>query len=153
MRRFLLSVLPLLAGCYAYAPIEPGRVQPGTNVRARVSGAAADRLGPLLGTSDARLLSGRLLENRADTMIVEVPTITQASAGTSMESLHQRLSIPRAELLELETRRLDRWRTAALAGSVALVVGTVAIKALKNDRGTDRAPGPGGGAEIRVPLW
>lgn len=153
MRRSLLSVLPLLAGCYAYAPIDPLRVQPGTNVRARVSGTAAERLGPLLGTADARLLSGRLLENRADTMIVEVPTITQASIGTSMERLHQRVSIPRVELLELETRRLDRLRTAALAGSVALIVGTVAIKALKNDPGTDRPPGPGGGTDTRVPLW
>jgi hypothetical protein len=153
MRPGLLSLLPLLlAGCYAYAPIKPGRVQPGTNVRVRVSGAAAERLAPLLGASDARLLSGRLVENRADTMIVEVPTITQASIGTSIEQLHQRLSIPRAELLELETRRLDRWRTAALVGSAAIIVGAVVIRAINGEPGAGNTPGGGGPPEARVPL-
>lgn len=148
-----MCVVPLLVGCYTYAPIEPARIQPGTGVRARVSGAAAERLAPLLGTTNARLISGRLVDTRADTMIVEVPTVVQMTFGSSMETLHQRVSIPRADLVELETRRLDRFRTAALAGGVALIVATVAVQALKNDRGSDRPPGGGGGADARVPLW
>ena len=152
MRRSLLSVLPLLVGCYAYTPIEPAAVRPGTSVRARVSGAGAERIAPLLGTSDARLVSGRLLDIRVDTMIVEVPTIIQASFAGSPERLHQRVSIPQSDLLELETRRLDRFRTVALAGSVAIIVGAIAVKALKNDPGTDRPPGGGGGNEARIPL-
>jgi hypothetical protein len=152
MRPALLCALPLLTACYAYASIDPAGVQPGTNVRARVSAAAAERLGPLLAISNARLLSGRLVENRADTMIVEVPTITQASVGTSIEALHQRVSIPRAELLELETRRLDRLRTTALAGSAAIVVGAVVIKAINGEPGGGNPPGGGGPPESRVPL-
>jgi hypothetical protein len=152
MRRCLLSVLPLLAGCYAYAPIEPAAVRPGTSVRARVSGAGADRIAPLLGTSDARLLSGRLVDTHADTMIVEVPSVMQASLAGTIERLHQRVAIPRADLLQLETRRLDRFRTAAVAGSVAIIIGTIAVKALKNDPGGKGVPPGGGGNEARIPL-
>jgi hypothetical protein len=152
MRRSAIYLFPLLIGCYAYAPIEPVRVQPGTSVRARVSGARAERIAPLLGTSDARLLSGRLLENRADTMIVEVPTIMQTSVAGSVERLHQRVSIPRADLLELETRRLDRFRTAALAGSVAIIVGAFVINAINGEPGGGGVPGGGGPPESRAPL-
>lgn len=153
MRRPAIYVLPLLTACYTYAPIEPARIQPGTGVRARLSGAAADRLAPLLGTTSTRVVSGRLVDTRADTMIVEVPTVVQASVASSMETLHQRVSIPRADLVELETRRLDRFRTAALAGGVALVVGVVVIKSLEQDPGRDGPPGGGGGTDARLPLW
>jgi hypothetical protein len=145
-------MLPLLAGCYAYAPIEPATVRPGISVRARVSGAGADRIAPLLGTSNARLLSGRLVDTHADTLIVEVPTVMQASSAGLAEPLHQRVSIPRTDLLELETRRLDRFRTAAVVGSVAIVVGAIAVKALRNERGGSGTPPGGGGNEARIPL-
>jgi hypothetical protein len=145
-------VLVLVSGCYAYAPIEPANVRPGTGVRARVSGAAADRIAPLLGTSNPRLLNGRLVDVQGDTMIVEVPTVLQASVGSSVETLHQRIAISRSELLELETRRLDRFRTAALAGAVAVVVGTVVITALDGEPGSRGPPG-GGGPEARLPAW
>jgi hypothetical protein len=151
MRPPLLSVLPLLAGCYAYAPIEPAAVRPGTSVRARVSAAGADRIAPLLGASDARRLSGRLVDTRADTMIVEVPSVRQTSLA-GMEPLHQRVSIPRSDLLELETRRLDRLRTAAVAGSAAIIVAVLAINALENDPASGGTPPGGGGNEARIPL-
>lgn len=153
MRRFPLATFLLPVACYTYAPIEPARIEPGTGVRARINGGAAERLAPLLGTTDARLVSGRLVYTRADTMIVEVPTVVQATMGSSMETLHQRVSISRTDLVELETRRLDRVRTAALAGGLALVVGAVVIKSLEQDPGTDGPPGGGGGTDARLPLW
>jgi hypothetical protein len=152
MRRLLVYALPLLGACYAYAPIEPAAVPAGAGVRARVSGAGADRIAPLLGTADARVLDGRLVDVRADTLIVEVPTVTQASLGGAPERLHQRVSIPRADLLELETRRLDRLRTAAVVGTAVVVVGAVALRALKNDPGSSSPPGPGGPGEVLIPL-
>jgi hypothetical protein len=150
MRRAPLCLFPIVTACYAYAPIEPANVQPGAGVRVRVSGAASDRLAPLLGVSNPRLVSGRLVDTRADTMIVEVPTVVQASMGSSVETLHQRISIPRSELLELETRRLDRFRTAAVAGGVAIVIGAIVIGALGDDPGYNGPPGPGGN-EARRP--
>jgi hypothetical protein len=153
MRRSLIVLVPLLIGCYTYTSIDPARIQPGTGVRARVSGTGAERIAPLLGTSDARLLNGRLLDTRADTVIVEVPTVMQTASGGSIERLHQRVSIPRADLLELETRRLDRFRTAALAGSVAIVVGAVVISVINGESGGGGGPGGGGPPESRAPLF
>jgi hypothetical protein len=153
MRRLAICLVPLISACYTYAPIEPASVQPGIGVRARVSSGAADRLSPLLGMSNARLLSGRLVGTHGDTMIVEVPTVVQASVGSSVETLHQRIAIPRSDLLELETRRLDRFRTTALAGTVTLVVGAIVIGALDGNRGSDGPPGDGGGPDARLPVW
>jgi hypothetical protein len=152
MRRSLLSVLPLLAGCYTYARMEPAAIRAGTSVRARVSSAAADRLAALLGTTEARLITGTLIDNGPDTMIVEVPTVMRAEVGSSMQTLHQRVSISRAELLEIETRKLDRFRTGAVVGSAAVVVGAVVIKAIRGDPGTERQPGGGNSGEFRSPF-
>jgi hypothetical protein len=85
-------------------------------------------------------------------VIVEVPTVAQAFGGGAPERLHQRVSIPRADLLELETRKLDRVRTGALAGAATLVVGTVVIRAIRGDPGKEQLPGGDGGNEVRIPL-
>ena len=142
----------LLSGCYAYTPIEPASARPGMEVRARVSATAAERIAPLLGASEARVLTGSLIDNQPDGMVVEVPTVVQTDVGTSIQILHQRLSIGRGDLMELEARKLDRMRTGALAGAGAIVVGAIVIKALNG--GPAKEPLPGGGAsEVRIPLW
>jgi hypothetical protein len=153
MRHLASSALLLAAaGCYAYAPVDPVAVRPGTGVRVRVSGAGADRLAPLLGTGHTRVLSGTLVDARADTMIVQVPTVVQAGVAGSLETLHQRVSIPRSDMVELETRRLDRLRTGLAAGSAAFLIASVVARALEGDRGSD-SPGNGnGGAETRIPF-
>src|SRR5919202_4732287 len=151
MPRILALVLSLLAGCYTYAPIDPGAVAPGTSIRVRVSGAGADRLEPLLGTSGARVLSGVFVDSRADTMIVQVPSVVAAEVGSSLQPLYQRVSIPRGDVLELETRRLNRGRTAALAGAAAVTITAAVVSAVRSDRGKEQLPGGGGPGESRVP--
>src|SRR5882724_6213372 len=103
MKRLALFAPALLAACYTYAPVQSSNLSPGTGVRARVSATAAERVAPLLGVSDARVLSG--------TLIVEVPTLAQAAIGTSGQTLNQRISITPGDLLEIESRVLDRKRT------------------------------------------
>ena len=152
MRRSILPILPLVVACYRYAPIEPAMVRPGTSVRARLSAAAAEPIAPLLGGTDARLLNGTVVENRLDTMIVEVPAVLRADVGTSTEVLHQRVSIPRAGLFELETRRLDRGRTAALAGAVTVLAAVVVVRSLRSDPGKEASPPGGGGNDLRAPF-
>jgi hypothetical protein len=150
--RALLFMLPLVTACYTYARIEPAAIPAGTSVRARVSSAAAERLSALLGNTEARVITGTLINNGPDTMIVEVPVVMRAELGSSVRALHQRVSIARDELLEIETRRLDRVRTVALAGSAAIIVGTVVIKAVGGDPGMEGPPGGGNGNEFRPPF-
>lgn len=112
-------------------------------VRARVSTAASARIGPLLGSTDARRLDGTLIAQSPDTLIVEVPTV-MLDAREFGRTPNQRVSILRAELLEIEVRRIDRPRTAVVAGSAAIVIGTILVKALKGEPGKEPLPGGGG---------
>ena len=150
MRRPLLALLPLVTGCYTYALIEPSTAQPGTDVRAHVSPAGAERLTPLLGRVEDRLVTGTLIDNGAQSVVIEVPKVVPANAG-AVETLNQRVSIARSDLIGLETRTLDKVRTGAVAGGVALVIGIAAIKALQG-QGSSGGTRPGGGTDLRIPL-
>jgi hypothetical protein len=150
--RTVLFMLPLVTGCYTYARTEPAAIPAGTSVRARISPAAAERLAALLGTTEARLITGTVIDNGPDTMIVEIPAVMRAEVGSSVRALHQRVSISRGELLEIETRQLDRLRTGAVAGSAAIIIGAVVIKAIRGDPGSERPPPGGNGGEFRPPF-
>ena len=132
-----------LAGCFSYIPIEPGSVEPGLSVRARVSPGASSRIAPLLGSSDARRLDGTFVTHAGDTLIVEVPTVMQDTREFG-RTPNQRVSIGRGELLELEVRKLDRVRTGIIAGATAAIAGSFLIKSLRGDPGKEQLPGGGG---------
>ncbi|HEY9228084.1 MAG TPA: hypothetical protein VIP11_15615, partial [Gemmatimonadaceae bacterium] len=105
-RLTILALLPFFGACYSYMPIEVNAVRPGANVRARVSQPAATRLAPLLRVADARVITGTLVDSASGGVIVEVPTIVPGAVGSTFETLHQRVSIGRSELVEFETRKV-----------------------------------------------
>ena len=144
-------IAPLAVSCYTYAPIEIASARPGDGVRARITPQAASRLAPLLGTGDTRVLAGKVIERGTDQMIIEVPAVVDVGVGSSMQSLYQRVSLSRADVIELETRRLDRVRTGAVAIGGAIIVGTAAIKGLSGGPGKEPQPG-GGGTDTRIPV-
>jgi hypothetical protein len=152
MKRLALFAPVLLAGCYTYANVDAASVRPGMGVRARVSAAAADRIAPLLGASDARVVAGTLIDNASGAMLIEVPTSPQVGIGSTGQSLAQRISIAPGELLQLESRKLDRRRTAIVVGAAAVIAGSVAIAALQGGPGLDRPPG-GSSTDTKIPLW
>jgi hypothetical protein len=145
--------IALLGACYTYAPIEPATAAPGMGVRARVSPTASARIAPLLGAQDARVLNGTIISNERDTMIVEVPVAARRDAIDVAERLNQRVSIPRSDVVELESRRPDRLRTAAVAGGAALFVGALAVKSLTNEPGKEKNPGGPGPDDLWSPLF
>jgi hypothetical protein len=141
---FPLSAALLFSGCFAYLPVtEPGQLEPGLSVRARVSPAAGARIAPLLGATDARRLDGTLITQSTDTLIVEVPTVMTDTREFG-RTPSQRVSILRSELLEIEVRRLDRVRTAVVVGSAAIIAGTLLARSLKGEPGKEPLPGGGG---------
>jgi hypothetical protein len=152
MKRLAVLTSIWLAGCYTYAPVQSSALSPGTGVRARVSATAAERVAPLLGVSDARVLTGTLIDNQSGTLIVEVPTIAQASVGSSGQSLNQRISIAPGDLVEIESRKLDRRRTGLVVGAAAVVAASATIAALKGGPGLDRPPG-GSSTDAKIPFW
>ena len=151
MRR-LLVLLPFLAACYTHAPIEPNAVRAHTSIRARVNAATADELEPLLGIGNARLLTGVVITASPDTLIVEVPTSVRTEIGNSVQTLKQRVAIPRTSIFELETRKIDRLRTGLVVGSVSLIAGALIFRAVRGGPGDDRPPDGSGPFESRVRL-
>src|SRR5829696_8658564 len=149
MRLFPLLLLPLCGACYSYAPIEFGAARPGMNVRGRVSATASERLAPLL-SSESRIVIGTMIEHRAESLLVEVPIMVQASIGSTFQTLHQRVSISRGDLVQLEARKLDRNRTGVIVAAVAIVAAGVLKAALDGGPGLDRPP-PGSGTDNRRP--
>ena len=139
----LVAATSLLTGCFSYIPARPGEIEEGLDVRARVSPTAGARIAPLLGATDARRLDGKLITNGADTIIVEVPTIMLDNREFG-RTPNQRVSIPRSDLVELEVRKLDRWRTMGIVGGAAVILGVTLTKAVKGEPGKEPLPGGGG---------
>lgn len=150
MRRLLIW-LPLVTGCYTYAPLDAASTVPGMKVRARLAAATAEQIETLLGVADARVVNGTVVAATPDTLIVEVPSVLRAEVGSSIQTLHQRLAIGREGIREIEIRRLDRYKTTIVVGAAAVLVGGFIIKATIIDPGKERLPDGGGGAELRPP--
>ena len=147
-----LILLPFVAACYTHVPIEPNALRARTSIRARVDAATAEQLEPLLGIGNARLVSGVVITTSPDTLIVEVPTSVRAEVGSSVQTLKQRVAIPRASVVELETREINRLRTGLVVGSASLLAGTLIFRAVRGGRGSDRPPNGGEPNERRVPF-
>jgi hypothetical protein len=122
----LLLAPVLFTGCYTYSPIEVAAATPGMDVRARVSAATAAQLGPSLGMSDARLLSGSVVGKEGEGLTLKVASVPAGTIGAP-EGLFQQILITRSELLELESRQLDNTRTRLAVATG--VVGAVALAA------------------------
>ena len=138
-----------VSGCYTYAPLETSSLAAGMDVRARVSSQMARELSPLLGSPDPRLLNGKVI-TAGDTLVLEVPSVLQAEVGSSVQTLHQRVSIPRPALLEIESRTLDRYKTGILAGAAGVLVGGYILRATVLNPGREGQPGTGGPGELTL---
>jgi hypothetical protein len=139
----------LLSGCYSYHVTQLDDMAPGAGLRLRISPAEAERLVDLRLTED-RLVQGTLVSNGGAAVLIDTEVgVNDAVRGT--RALTQRISVQLAEVREIEERRLDRFKTGALVGAVALGVGISAAAALGGGNGGDVPPDPGTG-ELRVPL-
>jgi hypothetical protein len=119
----LLCGTSMLGGCYTYATVSPAAVPVGSEVRAHVTAGEADRAETVLGYRSTTL-EGRLMERRADGQIlVRVPGQTFSSSGQTRR-FYQRLTLTPADVLDMQTRKLNMIRTGTLAavGVAALVL-------------------------------
>src|SRR3982750_969438 len=104
-----------LSACSSYTAAPPSGGRIGERVRVRISGAEADRLESTLGQS-GRTIEGELLEQADSGIALGVALPYQLDGPTMGSRAQQRIAIPRAEVQELELRRLDKGRTALPVG-------------------------------------
>lgn len=141
MRRYVLRAVgallapAALAGCYTYSVIDVAGAKPGTEVRARVSMAAATQLGSSLGMGDGRVLSGAVVDNQQEGLTIKVPTVPAGTIG-AQEGLFQQILISRTDLLELESKQLDRGKTRLVTGAVIVGAAAVTLAVIRGGRST-----------------
>jgi len=88
--------------------------------------------------SDARLLSGPVVHNAAEGLTLRVPSAPIGTLG-AQEGLFQQILINRGDLLELESRQLDRTRTGVLVGAAVMGAAVIAVTALHGHSTGDAA--------------
>ena len=131
-----------------------GDLQPGMSVRVRLSGTEVERL---RGVPQGRLLdgftvSGRVAQLGSDSVRLAVPTTVLDPAARSRTE-ERDLSITRAEVRDVEIRRLDRTRTTwTVAALGAATIGSIAFALQRGGRATGSVPPPVGPPEVRFPL-
>lgn len=138
----LLCGTSMLGGCYTYATVSPAAVPVGSDVRAHVTAAVADRAAAVLGYRSTTL-DGRLMGRQPDGQIlVRVPGQTYSASGQT-QRFYQRLSLTPADILDVQTRRLNVIRTGSLVavGVAALVL--IVKSALGGQTGGTLATGGG----------
>jgi hypothetical protein len=149
-----LCVLPVMAGCYSYTPITPAAAPAGSEVRARITGAASDRVGPLLHSFDTRVLIGSVVENSAGVMVLQVPLGAMPNIAETIVPLQTRIPLGAADLVSLEQRRLDATRTTILIGGIVAGVAAGVAVALKAGGGAEPGKRPEEPPPIvRIPIW
>jgi hypothetical protein len=139
----LTAAIASTAGCFKYAAIDPGSVNPQEEVRVRVTNDAAVRIGPYLGTVTENL-EGRLTPLSPDSLALSI-WIGKDYRGTPFEDSRQRVSLGARELVEVRRRELSLQRTGIAAAGVvavtALLISKVVFEPNPNPGGSGR-PGP-----------
>jgi hypothetical protein len=141
----------MVTGCYRYQVVAPDTLSPGTEVRARLSADAVERAAEVLASGDdiQRVIEGRFVERERESVVLLVP-FTRTDPGGAR--LGQRLRFDLRDILEIESKHLDRRRTALVLGTGAVILGVAVIRQLR-DSGEGLGPNPPGGGpeELVVP--
>jgi hypothetical protein len=150
VRAFCMFVaLPLAAGCYGYVPVEFDALAPPEQVQARLNPSGVARMSELLGSRES-VIQGELVAISPEGFSMAVST-GSLQQGFHFQTLHQELVLPREQVLVMERRKLDAFRTAGV-GVVAVAVAGIVIQKLVQDNRDQRAPTPPPGpGEVRVP--
>jgi hypothetical protein len=149
-RLFVPLAAAVAAGaCYSYTAVRPDALEPGEEIRARVTAEQAERLEELLQRRP-RVLEGRFVEQDGRGLLLDVPTTSRTGRG-GMEVLHQRIILVPDAVVELERKQLDRLRTGGVLLGAAAVAGYALFAKLSGEPGSERPPDPGT-PELRVPV-
>lgn len=144
-----LAVTAVTAGCYTYRAVSPTEVSPQDRIRVTVSVERSVELADVFRGYPTRTFNAVYLDGEEE-MLFSVP-FRNPTPGTSSATLHNRISVPRVDVVSLEARELSRWRTAAVVGGVGVAVGTVAAIAFSG--GGDPNDGKRGEVDAFIPLF
>jgi hypothetical protein len=150
---FATALLLTVFGCFSYVPVDYASVPAGHEVRVRVTQNGASELREIVDDYEPRgspTVSGTLVSRSTEALLVRVPVAVRSEGFFSAE-LGQDLRIPISDVLDVESRQLDRARTGLLVAGGVVATLTLIFQIMDSwgERGN-----PGGlpNDESRVPV-
>jgi len=145
---FALLLLAPTVGCYTYIAASLETVPEGSQVRVEVTRETAARLRDALA-ADQTSIEGRVQAHQDGDVLLDVVTVSH-QVSFRYEPLHQTIRLTPADATFVESKQLDRGRTAVAIGVAGIAAGVVAWEALKGrSGGSQRPPSTGGPADAR----
>lgn len=155
MRRSVSATLAvggavLLSGCYTYRPADLGEIRPDSRIRVTVSTQRAVELEPVLRDVRRQFVATYLGEE-GGSVFMAVPLFNPAP-GTATRAIHNRVDVPRADLVAVESRELSVWRTAAVGAVLVALVGYGGYEAFNSGDDEEGKQKPPDVESIRIPV-
>ncbi|SRR6266566_576044 len=127
MRSLSLLAVCLTAGCYSYLPLATSTPDPGTGVEVTLTDAGARELERALGT-DVLRVRGRYVSTDERGLVVSV-TAVETKSGDFRSWAGETVTLPTADIVSVDVRRLAKGRSILLAGvgAAGVVVTTLAF--------------------------
>ncbi|MDP2956072.1 MAG: hypothetical protein Q8N53_06605 [Longimicrobiales bacterium] len=146
-----LVLVPGIAACHTYLPVDGAVVPKGSVVRVQVDGETARYVEGLTSRSEAdRRFKGEVLESNPDSLLLAV-TVALRENSPRMETISQRVALERRQILSMEIRQPDRVRTGAAVALVGALVAGVVVKILTGKTGGSNVTAPPPPSDARLP--
>ncbi|MBW3555086.1 MAG: hypothetical protein KY466_16380 [Gemmatimonadetes bacterium] len=121
--RICAPVLVALLGtaCFDYRQASVSELAPGETVRAYVTREHARELEGL-GGFRGRELVGKVVESDRERILLDVRAVSIEEAGAG-RMFNQRIAVPVSEVMDLEQRALNGWKTALVTVGITAALG------------------------------
>jgi hypothetical protein len=134
----VLGTSVFTGACYSYVPASFNAVPIGEGVRLYLSEAGLDSLRRAAGDAipsigDRPVVSGILVRRDANDLSLRIPVATRQS-GFHETELDQRVSLPVADLIQVEQRKLSTAKTALAVAASAVVLTTLVVTVMTGAR-------------------
>jgi hypothetical protein len=143
------------AGCYRYEIIPIAQLQPGMEVRTRLSGDAVDRARRSTetpaGMLDGFIVRGQVARVGHDSLQLTIPT-TVSDGGYRTSVLTQDVSLPQSDVVGVEVRQMDKTKTALMTAAAGIAAFFIVRQAQGGGNAVGKPPGGGGPPENRIPV-
>ena len=140
----LILVPCTLAGCYLPNPAELPTIATGEEVRLTLSEDGVNHLREISAETLGEI-NGRLQGLTEDSVTITTRLRGPSYAGPTLGDLRQTLTFGRIDVLEVTVPKLDRVRTTAVVGVIAVAARFLIpgfFKLLGNSQGPDAPPDP-----------
>ena len=155
-KALVLAALLSTAGCYTYAPTPARSVEPGTDVKVHLDETQDVELASVT-VRDVETVEGQFTRWTSSDDAVLFSTNLRTRPGVTQRTQGEMISIPEANIQEVDAPKFSGGRTAAVVvvgvGVVALIIAAIANSGNKGDQ-----PGDGQGTDpptsnlIKIPF-